>query len=537
MRPLRAATIALAWAVSASLAGVAHAGSSAGYVSKPELLSGGGGRASSAGYVTMYSLGQPYATGAAASPQYQSRAGFWHAGPGATLVAGVPAASLSSYAVAFGSQSVATTSPPANVVLTNTGSGSLTISSIAIGGAHAADFARTTNCGATLAPAASCQIDVTFTPSAPGARNATLDVATDDPANPTRTATLSGTGVSGGGSFALTVSKAGAGNGLVTSAPAGIDCGVDCSQDYPGGTVVTLTAVQNVTSVFTGWLDCGSVNSSNQCVVTMNAAASVTATFARSGGSATDFNADGRPDIVWSNTGNGATYFWYMNGPSLISDAFVAQIDPSWKVQGVADFNGDGKADIVWRNTANGNTYVWYMDGASFVSDAFVFSLPPEWVIQGVADFNTDNKPDFLMRNVNSGVAFAWFFDNATAIGDQFLFGIDPAWKVEAVADLSRDGQPDLLFRNMGSGLSFAWYTQYGGGNLSLGDSTPPIYSIDPVWEVVQLADWNRDADPDLLFRNRDTGVVFVWYLNGVTLGGSDFIIQIDPSWEIVPRR
>ena len=33
------------------------------------------------------------------------------------------------------------------------------------------------------------------------------------------------------------------------------------------------------------------------------------------------------------------------------------------------------------------------------------------------------------------------------------------------------------------------------------------------------------------------TGVVFVWYLNGIALAGSDFIIQIDPSWEIVPQR
>ena len=250
-----------------------------------------------------------------------------------------------------------------------------------------------------------------------------------------------------------------------------------------------------------------------------------------------DFNADGHPDIIWSNTANGSTYLWYMNGPALISDAFIAGIDPSWKVQGVADFNGDGKPDLIWRNTANGNTYVWYMNGSTFVSDAFLFGLPPEWVIQGVADFNGDGKPDFLMRNTNTGVAFVWFFNNNVAIGDQFLFGIDPQWKVEAVADLNADGQPDLLFRNMASGLAFAWNTQYSAGNLSLAGSSPPIFGIDPVWEIVQMEDWNADGNPDLLFRNRNTGVVFVWYMTGTTLQGSAFITQIDPSWEIVPRR
>ena len=249
-----------------------------------------------------------------------------------------------------------------------------------------------------------------------------------------------------------------------------------------------------------------------------------------------DFNRDGKPDILWSHTGSGATYVWHMSGPALVSDAFVAAIDPAWKVQGSADFNGDGKPDILWRNTASGNCYVWYMDDATFLGDAFVFALPPEWVIQGVEDFNADGKPDFLMRNNSSGVAFAWFFDNATPIGDQFLFGIDPAWIVEQVGDVNADAQPDLLFRNTASGLSFAWFTQYGAGSLSLGASTAPIFSIDPFWEIVQLGDWNNDGHRDLLFRNRDSGVVFVWYMTGTTLGASDFIIQIDPVWEIVPR-
>jgi len=259
---------------------------------------------------------------------------------------------------------------------------------------------------------------------------------------------------------------------------------------------------------------------------------------ATQGPSSNDFNADGRPDIIWSNTASGATYIWRMNGPTLLADSFYATIDPSWKIQGVADFNGDGHPDIVWRNTANGACYVWYTVNGTFTgTDAFLFSLPPEWVIQGVADFNADGKPDFLMRNATSGNAFAWFFNNASPIGDQFLFNVDPSWKVEAVGDINLDGQPDLLFRSMASGLSFAWHTQFSGGVLSLGTSTPMIYSIDPVWEVVQLADWNADGKPDLLFRNAATGLVFVWYLDGVTLGGSDYVVQIDPSWEIVPRR
>jgi len=251
---------------------------------------------------------------------------------------------------------------------------------------------------------------------------------------------------------------------------------------------------------------------------------------------AEDFNADSKPDLLWRQTASGVTYVWYMNGPALISDQFITSVDPAWKLDGVADFNGDGHPDVVWRNGA-GDTYVWYLVNGVFQSDAYLFSLPPEWVIQGVADFNKDGAPDFLMRNTISGNAFAWFFNNNAAIGDQFLFNIDPSWKVEGVADLNADGQPDLLFRNMGSGLAFAWNTQFSAGNLSLTTSSPAMFGIDPVWEIAQVADWNGDGKPDLVFHNKNTGVVFVWYMDGTTLTTSDFITQIDPTWEIVPRR
>ena len=43
------------------------------------------------------------------------------------------------------------------------------------------------------------------------------------------------------------------GSGTVTSSPAGIDCGVDCAQDYDQPTVVTLTATPASGQQFTGW--------------------------------------------------------------------------------------------------------------------------------------------------------------------------------------------------------------------------------------------------------------------------------------------
>ena len=77
--------------------------------------------------------------------------------------------------------------------------------------------------------------------------------------------------------FALTVTKAGNGAGNVTSNPAGIACGVDCTQSYNYNTMVTLTAAPSTGSTFTGWS--GSCTGTAACTVTMSAARNVTATF------------------------------------------------------------------------------------------------------------------------------------------------------------------------------------------------------------------------------------------------------------------
>lgn len=62
------------------------------------------------------------------------------------------------------------------MTLTNTGTATLNITSIAITGSASADFGETNNCGASLAPSASCTINITFTPSKANTRAANLQM-------------------------------------------------------------------------------------------------------------------------------------------------------------------------------------------------------------------------------------------------------------------------------------------------------------------------------------------------------------------------
>jgi len=79
--------------------------------------------------------------------------------------------------------------------------------------------------------------------------------------------------------YTLTVSKSGAGSGTVTSNPAGINCGDDCSETYSNVQKVKLTAKANADSTFTGWSG-GGCSGTKTCTITVNTAVAVTADFA-----------------------------------------------------------------------------------------------------------------------------------------------------------------------------------------------------------------------------------------------------------------
>ena len=111
-------------------------------------------------------------------------------GTGSTTLSTV---SLSATSLAFGNEPVTLTTASDAVTLTNTGSSALSISSITVTGSNAGDFTQTSTCGSSVAAGGNCTIVVLFTPSASGARTATISVADNASGSP-QTISLSGTG-------------------------------------------------------------------------------------------------------------------------------------------------------------------------------------------------------------------------------------------------------------------------------------------------------------------------------------------------------
>jgi hypothetical protein len=189
---------------------------------------------------------------------------------GTAIAISTPVVTLAPASLNFGNQSVGVASPTLAVTLDNTGNSALSISSIAISGANAADFAETSNCTGSVAAGASCSISVVFTPAQLSSRSGQI-VITDNASGSPHQIALSGTGtsastpnfavsaappsatVTSGQSTAFTLSVAGSGgfSQPVQFACAGLPAGTSCSFSPTAVTPGTNSAASTTLTVTT----------------------------------------------------------------------------------------------------------------------------------------------------------------------------------------------------------------------------------------------------------------------------------------------
>jgi hypothetical protein len=96
------------------------------------------------------------------------------------------AVGFSPTSLSFAAQTVGTASAAQTVTVSNTGGTPVAISAVGRSGATPGDYATATDhcTGTTVNPGATCTIAVTFTPTAPGTRTATLTVTDNGPGSP-----------------------------------------------------------------------------------------------------------------------------------------------------------------------------------------------------------------------------------------------------------------------------------------------------------------------------------------------------------------
>jgi hypothetical protein len=207
-----------------------------------------------------------------------------------------PVAGLSPTSLKFASQTLNTTSAAQTITLTNTGNAALAISGITVTGTNAGDFAQTNACPASLAANANCAINVTFKPTATGARSASVSIA-DNAAGSPQLVSLAGTG-------------AAANTPTVTFAPTSLTFASQALNSTSAAQTITLTntgtAALTITGVTVTGTNAGDFAQTNTCPASLAANANCainvtfkpTATGARSASVSVADNATGSPQTV-----------------------------------------------------------------------------------------------------------------------------------------------------------------------------------------------------------------------------------------------
>ncbi|HEV2472065.1 MAG TPA: FG-GAP-like repeat-containing protein, partial [Chthonomonadales bacterium] len=205
-----------------------------------------------------------------------------------------------------------------------------------------------------------------------------------------------------------------------------------------------------------------------------------------------DINGDDEADLLFQNTSTGDLAYWLLNGAAVTGAGFLNPRNPgslSWQLVGVGDFNGDGRPDLLFQNSGTGDLAYWLMDGSQRISYGLLApssSGSLAWRVVGVADLNGDGWPDLVFQNQSSGQLAYWLMYGTTKIGGGFFNPSSPgsiSWRVVGVSDISGDGRPDLLFRNSSTGALAYWYL-YGVDRIGAGLLSPS--NPGPNWRIVE---------------------------------------------------
>ncbi len=241
-----------------------------------------------------------------------------------------------------------------------------------------------------------------------------------------------------------------------------------------------------------------------------------------------DFDGDGRPDIIVTNTNNGAgttlTLFRNISSPGSLSTSSFTNLGTLTSGSGptnvkVVDLDGDGKLDIVCANTAGGSVSAFRntssgpgsitFDAARNVSTVSSGLIGAQPVVVAIADYDNDGKPDIAVSSAytssntisvirNKTTTGATFSGSSFATALTFATGTTPLGL--CTGDFDGDGLPDLAAVCSASNVVSIFLNTGSIGTISFATRVDSNTGVTPI--DVATGDIDGDGKPDLVFTN-----------------------------------
>ncbi len=217
--------------------------------------------------------------------------------------------------------------------------------------------------------------------------------------------------------------------------------------------------------------------------------------------SVSDFNHDGKLDLVYVNSYQGSVVVQLGNGDGTFAPA--QSVLGSNNAQGVvaADVDGDGTVDLVVATTAtvmvlHGNGDGTFASPATYPGMSYTIAL-------AVGDLNNDGQPDVVLTvaNVSGGDGVAVLLNNGSGHFGAPQFYRSGAYPMTvAIGDFNGDGKPDLSVGNSDS-HDVSILLGYGDGNFAAPVTLPDFARP----TAVALADLNNDGKLDIVVASTDS--------------------------------
>lgn len=184
-----------------------------------------------------------------------------------------------------------------------------------------------------------------------------------------------------------------------------------------------------------------------------------------------------------------------------------------------------GQVQIRWTKSGDcgANVLIELVNSSGFVVSPIAGSTP-----------NDGEHLWFIPSSLTTGTIYEIRISDLTSSSNAYKvvhIQSAPAGPRPPRADFNGDGKHDLVWRNIDTGR--VWVTTVSGGAVTGGFA---LYTEPNVnWRIIGTGDFNGDGHGDILWRNFATGQVFIQHwANRVLLSAGMAWTNTDPAWRII---
>lgn len=184
------------------------------------------------------------------------------------------------------------------------------------------------------------------------------------------------------------------------------------------------------------------------------------------------------------------------------------------------DFDANGVPDLLWENeTTRESALNLYKRGPQIpvLQSAAPLSKQLGWRLASAADFDGNGVPDLVWQADKTREVVVHYYNRGAVPVQQDWKHLNqagiPGWRVADVADFDGNGSPDLVWENDVTHQVTVHY--YGGPKGSLFQTWALLNPGLKDWHMVAAADFDGNKTPDLVWQQEKTRTVTVHFYGG----------------------